>query len=273
MRTWGEGWARHVSVTVTGVVAMFDSPWIRSAMAQSESSISAANPAPLNGRPYRFLWAWAHPRRTALVSVLVLMALQSVVALATPWLAGTFSAALLAAKPVGLLLACWFVVIAVQVALGYAVGVLSQSLTSGLVADASTRVFDHLQSLPVGWHGDRRRGDVLALATEDVHQLARYVAGTLTPLLPLLLTCAGALLMMVRVDVGLGLSVALLLPLIFIGLRLAGRSLRPLSRQEFEAYSRKWALAEQNLAMLPIIKAFSGEAAESWRYAEQAARL
>ena len=163
--------------------------------------------------------------------------------------------------------------IAIQVGLTYAVGVLTQSLTSRLVADASTRVFDHLQSLPVGWHGDQRRGEVLASATEDVHRLARFLTGTLTPLLPLLITCAGALLMMMRVDVGMALAVALLLPLIFIGLRLAGRSLRPLSRMEFEAYSRKWSLAEQNLAMLPIIKAFSGEAAESARYADQAGRL
>ncbi|GAB3355428.1 ABC transporter ATP-binding protein [Lysobacter tyrosinilyticus] len=227
----------------------------------------------MNGPVHRLLWSLAHPRRVVLASILLLMVAQSLTALAMPWLAGRFSQALLASQPVGPTLMLWFGVIAAQAALGYGTGVLSQSLTSRMVADASTRVFDHLQSLPVGWHGDRRRGEVLALATEDVQRLARFVTGTLVPLLPLLLTCAGALVMMVRVDVGLGLAVAMVLPLIFIGLRLAGRSLRPLSHAEFEALSRKWALAEQNLAMLPIIKAFSGEQAESSRYAEQAGRL
>ena len=54
-----------------------------------------------------------------------------------------------------------------------------------------------------------------------------------------------------------------MLPLLFIALRFAGRRLRPLARQEVQAHARKSALAEQNLVMLPIVKAFSGERARN----------
>ena len=222
---------------------------------------------------YRFLFVLARPWRAALLGLLALMAVQSVVALAMPWFAGRFSAELLAGRAVGGLLALWFLVLALQVALGYAIDVGSNALASRLTADTSVRVFDHLQSLPLQWHGERRRGEVLALLTEDVSRLSFFLTGTLAPLVPLLITCAGAFAMMVWVDLWMGLAVALLLPVIFIGLRLAGRWLRPLARQEMEEYSRKWALAEQNLAMLPMVKAFSGESVELQRYSEQSARL
>ena len=226
-----------------------------------------------SGQDYRFLLQLARPYRAALAGVLVLMSAQSAAALATPWLAGRFSAALLAQQPVTWLLLVWLAVIALQSWLAYAAAVRSQAVASHLVADASTRVFDHQQSLPLHWHSERSRGDVLALLTEDVSRLGYYVTGTLTPLLPLLLTCAGAFVMMVRIDLGIGLAISALLPLLFVGLRVAGRHLRPMARQEVEAHARKSALAEQNLVMLPIVKAFSGEAAESQRFAEQSDAL
>jgi ABC-type multidrug transport system fused ATPase/permease subunit len=222
---------------------------------------------------YRFLLALARPLRTALVLLLALMALQSAVALAMPWFAGRFSAELLAGRPVGGLLGLWFIALAAQVALGYVVEVRSNALASRLIADTSVRMFDHLQSLPLQWHGDRPRGEVLALLNEDVGRLSYFLTGTLAPLLPLLVTCAGAFAMMVSVDPWMGVAVSLLMPLIFIGMRLAGRWLRPLARMESEAYSRKWAIAEQNLAMLPMVKAFSGETVELQRYADQSGRL
>lgn len=233
----------------------------------------AGSPGSTGRGEYRFLLTLASPLRLALAALLGLMAVQSVVALAMPWFAGRFSAELLAGHAVGGLLGLWFLALVVQVALGYVIEVRSNALASRLIADTSVRVFDHLQSLPLQWHGDRQRGEILALLTEDVGRLSYFLTGTLAPLLPLLVTCAGAFAMMVSVDPWMGVAVSLLLPLIFIGMRLAGRWLRPLARQESEAYSRKWAIAEQNLAMLPMVKAFSGEAVELQRYADQSSRL
>ncbi|WP_159015890.1 ABC transporter ATP-binding protein [Cognatiluteimonas profundi] len=231
------------------------------------------DPAAGEGRDARFLLALVRPYRLALLAMVALMCTQSLVALATPWLAGRFSAALLGDRPVTSLLLIWLVVIAMQACLGYVVAVRSQSVASHLVADASTRVFDHLQSLPLQWHEQRRRGEVLVLLTEDVYRLGYFVTGTVTPLMPLLLTCVGAFVLMVRVDLAIGLAVSALMPVFYIALRWTGRRLRPLARLEIEAEARKSALAEQNLAMLPIVKAFSGERAESRRYAAQSEAL
>ncbi len=101
----------------------------------------------------------------------------------------------------------------------------------------------------------------------------RYLTGTLVPLLPLLVTLVGALLMMLHLAPAIALAVALLMPLLFVLLKLAGRRLRPLGRDSMQAWAAQSALAGQNLEMLPVIKAFAADAVEARRYREGAERL
>ena len=180
-------------------------------------------------RDLRFLLSLATPYRRALLLALLLLLAESIAALAMPWLAGRFSDALLHGRAVIDLLLAWMAVIAAQCVLAYANAVMIELTGTRLIADACARVYDHLQSLPLRWHHDRRRGDVLSLLTDDVVRLSGFLTGVVTPLLPLLLTCVGALLMMLRIQPLIGLLIALLLPVFIVALRLIGRRLRPLS--------------------------------------------
>ena len=237
---------------------------------QREASIAAANAratGQARGRPdLRFLLSLASPYRGALLFALLLLLAESIAALAMPWLAGKFSDALLHGRAVTDLLLAWMTLIAVQCVLAYGNAVTIASTGTRLIADACSRVYDHLQSLPLHWHHERRRGDVLSLLTDDVVRLSSFLTGVATPLLPLLLTCAGALLMMLRIQPWIGLWIAILVPMFYIALRIIGRRLRPLSAEVMQAYATKSAIAEQSLSMLPIIKAYAGETAESSRF-------
>jgi ABC-type multidrug transport system fused ATPase/permease subunit len=213
------------------------------------------------------------PYRWHLIFTMVLLLVQSATLLAMPWLAGNFSTALLASRPVAGTLLALFALVVVQALLTYLVGIRMQTAAMGMIADGCTRLFDHLQSLPLGWHQDRRRGEVLALLTDDMERLGWFVSGTLTPLFPLLLTCAGALLMMVRIEPVIGLGAALLVPALYLAMKIVGRRLRPLGRAVADGYAQRAALAEQNLAMLPVVKAFSGERGESGRFHAQTRAL
>jgi ABC-type multidrug transport system fused ATPase/permease subunit len=219
------------------------------------------------------LFSLLRPYRGALAFALVFTCAQSAAALLNPWLAGLFSAALLQREHVAYLLIALFVSYAVQSVCGYVAELRLQKTTVHLIADISTRVFDHLQALPLHWHHERRRGEVLSLLTQDVSRLGYFVTQVLTPLLPLLLTCACALLMMLRIEPWIALAAAILIPSLFVLVRLAGRRLRPLGNDVMQAYAAQSAIAEQNLAMLPIVKAFTGEAAESDRFEAQTRAL
>ena len=215
------------------------------------------------------LAALVRPHRAALALALALLTAQSLVVLLQPWLGGLVASRLLGSG--GSLAPLWwglFVLVLAQAVLGYAQSVLLQAVSGQLVADAGARLYAHLQALPLAWHDARRRGDVMALLLGDIRRLAGFLTGVLLPLLPLLLTFFGALVVMLRIAPGIGLAIAVLLPAVFVLLRLAGRRLRPLGHRAVQAWADQAAQAERNLSMLPVIKAFATADSEAGRYRE-----
>lgn len=208
------------------------------------------------------------PHLPALLLVLVLMTAQSAAILVQPWLAGILSERLLRGGATAQLLWTLFGLVAAQALLGYVLAIRLQVVSGRLVADASARVYAHLQSLPLSWHNERRRGDVLALLTGDIQRLAGYLTGTLLPLLPLMLTFFGALVMMLKMAPAIAFAIGILLPLLLVMLQLVGRQLRPLGHEVAQAWANQSAQAEQNLEMLPVIKGFATGEAEAARYRE-----
>lgn len=213
------------------------------------------------------LFALLRPHRPALLLALVLMLAQSAATLLQPWFGGVLANRLLVGQGFGTLLWLLFGLICVQALLGYAASIQLQKVSGRLVADASCQVHAHLQALPLAWHQARKRGDVLALLMGDIHRLGDYVTGTLVPFLPLLLTFVGALVVMGTLAPVIALAVALLMPLLFIAMKLAGRRLRPLGHAATQAWADHAAQAEQNLELLPTIKAFATTADEAAIYA------
>jgi ATP-binding cassette, subfamily B, bacterial len=220
--------------------------------------------------PRASLLKWVRPHVPVLALALVLMLVQSLATLAQPWLGGLLTEHLLLGQGFGRLLWALFALICAQAGLGYLVSVQLQKVSGRLVADASARVYVHLQALPLAWHQERKRGDVLALLTGDIYRLSGFVTGTLVPLLPLLLTFFGALLMMLRLAPVIAVAVAVLMPMLFVVLKLVGRRLRPLGNAATQAWADQSALAEQNLELLPVIKAFATEASEAANYQTRA---
>lgn len=219
------------------------------------------------------LRAWLRPHLPNLLLALVLMLVQSTATLAQPWLGGVLTDRLLFEQQVGSLLWLLFGLICAQQALGYVVAVQLQKVSGRMVASASSAVYAHLQALPLAWHQQRKRGDVLALLLGDVQRMSRYVTGALVPLVPLLFTLVGALVMMFRMAPVIAVVIALLMPLLFVLLKLVGRWLRPLGLATMQAWADQSALAQQNLELLPLIKAFAGDAGEAAAYQRGANRL
>lgn len=212
------------------------------------------------------LKAWLRPHLPVLLLALGLMLLQSGATLVQPWLAGVLTDRLLLDQHLGTLLWLLFGLICAQQGLGYITSIQLQKVSGKLVADASAELYAHLQALPLAWHHARQRGDVLALLSGDVHRLTGYLTGIVLPLLPLLFTLVGALVMMWQLAPAIAVMVAALLPLMFIVLKLYGRGLRPLAHASAQAWADQSATAEQNLEALPLIKAFATEPAERANY-------
>jgi ATP-binding cassette, subfamily B, bacterial len=216
----------------------------------------------------RLIVGFAMPWRGTLAFCAALMLAETGATLVVPWLAGQFAGRLLAgaSESGGIMLIGLLALFALQAVLKFVTSWRLGRMAESVLADLRTRLYDHLQALPMAFFHQRRHGDVLALLTNDVGQLAAYISGTLLSVVPLALTLVGAVFVMLRIDPRLTFLVLLLVPLFYLIVKVLGRRLRPLSSELQQAHADAVAIAEENLSMLPAIKSFTREPLESARY-------
>lgn len=215
--------------------------------------------------PYRWIWLLAG----------CLLLAESGASLGVPWLAGRLTAALLGDAPaVPSTLMGWLLALfAAQALFSFASTFLMSHTGERIVRDLRADLYDHFQSLPIAYYHQRRTGDVLGLLIRDVQVLGWFLSGTALTLLPLLFTFLGAWFLMVRIDPLLGFAAGLAVPFFILAIKWLGRRIRPLAAQIAREQTAAIATAEENLNLLPAIKAFTREELESERYRRQLDRI
>jgi subfamily B ATP-binding cassette protein MsbA len=224
------------------------------------------------------LLSFAVPYRRTLAFCLALMLLESAAALAIPWLGGQLAGVLLpgsqAGSPgIGPVLLAMLALFVLQALLKFGNTYVLGATAEQIVSDLKVRLYDHLQALPLSFFHQRRHGDTLALLTRDVYVVSGYLSGTALSVVPLVFTVAGALFFMFRLQPRLAGLVMLAIPLFYLLLKVVGRRLRPLAARLQDEHAASIAMAEENLGMLPAIKAFTREPEESVRFRSQIERI
>lgn len=234
-----------------------------------------SNPFSAEGPPVRlrFFLRWVRPHRNALVVAVALMLVGSALTLSLPWFAAKVVGGMLAGSLPGGLMLAWLLVMMLMALLAFVQGVMLGGVQSRVTAELGSDLYDHLQGLPLAWHQSRKRGEVLALLGNDVWRLGQFLSSTLVPLAPLLLTCVGALVLLLRTEPWTGLVVAVAVPLLVLALKLATRRLRPLAHASNHEEAVRFGIAEQNLSVLAVIKAFTREEIESERFRRQSGKV
>ena len=217
----------------------------------------------------------AAPYRVSLAGAGALMLADSAAGLAVPWLSGRFAGQALSGQTAGgdWILLALLGLFALQAMVRFGKDCLAGSTAQRMLADFKIRVYDHLQCLPLSYYQQRRQGDVLALMTYEIGHLSDFMTGTMLSTLPMLLTSAGAIAMMIRIDARLAAVVLLSLPVFFLTLKLIGRRLRLQAVELQQEQAKALAIAEENLSLLPVIKTFTGERQESLRHRLQIGRV
>jgi ATP-binding cassette, subfamily B, bacterial len=221
------------------------------------------------------LLGYAAPYRLALLASTAMMMAESGLALAVPWMGGMVAQSLLEQdlKGTGSVLLLLLALFAAQALLKFGNYYVSSRNAEHIVSDLRVKLYDHLQGLPIGFYHQRKQGEILTLLTYDVDHLGGFITGTMLGILPLLITVAGALIFMFRIDPRLCMAAMLLIPVFFLLTKIIGRNLRPLAQQSQEAYASMVGVAEENIGMLPAIKTFTREPAESARYRSKVSQM
>jgi ATP-binding cassette, subfamily B, bacterial len=225
----------------------------------------------------RVILAYIKPYQGRLLIVLALMLASSLVALVPPLLAGKLTTTIVDADalsaPVAAVLGLWLLVLVVGSAISFYSSMLCSRTGSAITAGLRQRLYEHMQALPISYHQQQRRGTTLTILYSDSRRISDFATGSLLQLLPSLLTFIAALAVMAWMNWLLALLALVFLPTYVLALKIFGRKLRPLSRQWVEADSAMYSVMEENLGMLPAIKAFTREATEAQRLRSAIDRL
>lgn len=220
-----------------------------------------------------FLLSFAAPYRWQLAILGALTVASSLLMLAIPWLAGHALGGLVSSEKLD---TRWLVVallsaLGAMSAINLGIAWVSGRTSISLLSDLRLQFYDHLQRLPLSYHEQRRKGEILALMTNEVSFLSDFVMGALVSVPSRILTVIGAVALMIRIDPALALLVPMLIPIYYAALRLAGKRMRLLATRRQKAEARVIGMADENLQMLPGIKAFGREDIETDRYRRQLA--
>lgn len=225
-----------------------------------------------NGRIlYKQLVKGVLPSPGRLWLLLGLILLENVLTLLPPWFAGQLSQNLLG-EPASFtlsyqyILSALFGLICLQGLLTYCNRLLSSSTSEMVILKMRTRLYNHLQSLPISFFNSRKHGAILSLLSYDISIIGNFLSVTVVGLVPHILTALGALICIATINVHIALFAVFLLPLFILSTKLLGRSIRKLSKQLMEQYGTTFAIVEENLSTLPLIKTYTAEKLESARF-------
>jgi ATP-binding cassette subfamily B protein/subfamily B ATP-binding cassette protein MsbA len=197
--------------------------------------------------------------------------LGSLASLAIPWFAARFLGGIVDAGSAKLELIVPLLIISLIIlsVLSMISSLISSAVSARILADFRQAIYEHIQRLPLSFHDQSRQGELLTLMSSDVATLSSFVSQSLASALSAVFTAAGALIILFWIDPSLALLMPLLVPGFYVTLKLVGRRLRLLSAEVRAAEAQVMSTAEQDLEMLPAIKAFAREDLQSRAYANE----
>lgn len=217
---------------------------------------------------FEFLWSRVRQFRGELLLISSLTLLGSLATLSVPWLAGQFLGGVVEGTRPDLnqTLVLLVAALVLLTMLNIASAIVSAGASLRILNRLRTEVYDHVMHMSMAFHDKRSTGDLLALTTYEVGNLSSFLASTLANAPSMLLTAAGAVVLLFLIDPTMALIVPLLVPVFYVVIKLIGRRLRTLAKKARKAEVKVISTAESDLSMVPAVKAFANEEFHRNRY-------
>jgi ABC-type multidrug transport system fused ATPase/permease subunit len=233
---------------------------------------------PLSRATLRRIAGFARPQRRRLSTFLVISVITSVLAVATPLLAGRIVDAITQrAEPnVVFTFAALIAVIALaEAGFGLVSRWLSSSIGEDLILHLRTAVFDHVQRMPVAFFTRTRTGALVSRLNNDVIGAQRAFSNTLSGVAGNLVTLALTLVAMVQTSWLITVLALALLPVFVLPARRMGGRLARLSREAAEHNAAMGTQMTERFSApgATLVKLFGRPAEESAAFADRASRV
>ncbi len=226
----------------------------------------------------RRVLGFARPHRGRVVRFLAVSVVLSALAVATPVVAGWVVNAIVGgdAPSVVVKLAAVIAGVAVlEAGLGLVSRYLSASIGEGLILDLRTRVFDHVQRMPIAFFTRTRTGALVSRLNNDVIGAQRAFSDTLSGVVGNLVTLTLTLVVMLGISWQITLLALLLLPVFVVPARRMGARLAALQREAADHNATMSTQMTERFSApgATLVKLFGRPAEESAEFAVRAARV
>jgi ATP-binding cassette, subfamily B, bacterial len=239
---------------------------------QDEASVDVAPAVPLREIVRRF-WPDARPYRRWLPVLLVFVALGPALDTAAIWLYKLLVDEVLVPRDFALFPQIALAYVALTLLGGlisFGDDFVSEWLGERFLIDVRTRVFAHLQRLPLDFVGGQRRGDLMTRLTGDVTEIESLMISGIAEALSYglrILFFAGAL---VYLNWRLALLALVVAPAFWLASQVFARRIKGVAREQ-----RRWtgaigAVAEESLRNAPLVQAYNRQDAEVARFRREA---
>jgi len=142
-----------------------------------------------------------------------------------------------------------------------------------MLARLRTRLYDHLQSLPLAFIMVASRAKSCHCSPTMPAILSSFLTVSLVPLVPHIVIALSSLGCILLISPQIAALAGLLIPIFYLTTKILGRGIRPLTRQYITQYADTFSIAQENLTTLPIIKSFTREDVESRRFQDSNTEL
>src|SRR5437867_4841259 len=171
-----------------------------------------------------------------------------------------------------LLAVCCLAVVIVAVLRGlfsYGERILAESVGQRVVSDLRVAIFAKLQRLSLKFHGERRTGDLMVRLTGDVTMLREILVPMVLDFTTQALVIIGMLAFMAMMDLTLTLIAVSTLPLLLVATAPYGGLIRQASREQRRKEGKVATVANEALASVAMIQAYSREEEVAVRFSRQ----
>lgn len=233
---------------------------------------------PFSKETLKRVMGFARPHRGKLIAFVAVSVAMAFLAVATPVLAGQVVDAIVAAAGTGevVRLAALIAGVAVaEAALGMVSRWLSSTIGEGVIVDLRTRVFDHVQKMPIAFFTRTRTGALVSRLNNDVIGAQSAFAGTLSGVVSNVVALILTLAVMLNTSWLVTVLAMVLLPIFLIPARRMGSKLADLRREAAEHNAAMGTQMTERFSApgATLVKLFGRPADESREFALRAGRV
>jgi subfamily B ATP-binding cassette protein MsbA len=135
-----------------------------------------------------------------------------------------------------------------------------------VMIDLRLNLFQHLQKLSLSFYNERRTGELVSRATNDVATVRTLVTSDVSTAISQVITFFGALILILITDWRLTLFMLLLVPLVVIVALIFGRRLRKISSAVQDQLADATTVLEESIGGVRVVQSFTREDYEIGRY-------